>query len=649
MDRAKNSWMGNIYTVLALRLGAVYIMYTVTRLLFYLFNLKLFADVSMDGLVRMLMGGLRFDTSAIIYTNLPVILLHVLPFRFRYAGWYQRMTAVLFYVVNLLALTVNMADSVYYRFTLRRTTTSVFTEFRNEQNGVGLFFRFMWDYWYVTLSVVLLGVGLVWMYRRIRVGAEGDSPAKWYRYYPINLALSAVVVILCIGGMRGGFAHSVRPITLSNASAYVDKPEHREIVLNTPFTLLRTVGKSALQKKSYFTAEELDSYFDPHYQATKDSASHFGLLKGRNVVVILLESFGRELVGTFNRNLPGYTGGYTPFLDSLAADAYLFERAFANGRKSIDAMPSALTSIPAMETPFILSHYSGNRVNSPASLLRGEYATAFFHGAPNGSMGFDAFTHQAGYEHYFGKDEYNHDADFDGMWGIWDEPFLGYMADRLNELPQPFASAVFTLSSHHPFRVPQGYEGRFPKGTHPLHPCIGYTDNALRNFFAKAKQMSWFDNTLFIITADHGTAGDSDPFNTAWGAFAIPMMVYAPGSGLRGYNDSTVVSQSDILPTVMSLLGYDKPFVSYGHNMFAPAEKHFAVNYFNGAFQLTEGGYLLQFENEKPISLYHYPTDLLLRNNLLGTLPTIEQAMTNQLKAIIQHYNNGMLENRLAP
>lgn len=637
---------GNIYSVLLLRMLLVYVIYSVTRLLFYLFNLKLFADVTFSELLRMMAGGVKFDTSAIVYTNILVIALHILPFRFRYAYWYQQVCKYVFYVVNIIAIIVNMSDSVYYRFTMRRTTTSVFTEFQNEQNGIGLFFRFIWDYWYVTISVLIISALMIFLYRRIRLGQP--SGGKWYVYYPVNIVLSAIVAGLCVGGMRGGFAHSTRPITLSNAAEYINKPEHRGIVLNTPFSLIRTIGKTTLQKKDYFSVQELREVFTPEYRASVDSASCFGTLRGRNVVVILLESFSREYVGTFNRNLPGYHGGYTPFLDSLAQDAYLFERAFANGRKSIDAMPSALASVPGMETPFVLSHYSGNKLNSPASLLSPEgYRTAFFHGAPNGSMGFNAFVKQAGFQEYYGKDEYNNDADFDGMWGIWDEPFLSYMADVLNGFSQPFVSAVFTLSSHHPFMVPTRYEGKFPKGNLPVHQCVGYTDNALRHFFQKASAMPWFENTLFIITADHSSVNYEEAYNTTLGAFAVPMMIYAPGSGLKGYNDSTVVSQCDILPTVMSLLGYDKPFVTYGHNMFAPEEQHFAVN-FNNAFQITEGDYLLQFANEKVTALYNFKTDPMLRDNLAGRQPEVQERLERRMKAVIQQYNDGMLENKLA-
>ncbi len=637
---------GNIYTVLILRMLLVYGIYMITRMLFYLYNLSLFENISPGAWLRIMEGGVRFDTSAIIYTNLLVIALHILPFRFRYTNGYQQVIKYIFYLVNGIAIIANMADSVYYRFTLRRTTTAVFEEFQNEQNGISLFFRFIWDYWYVTLSVVGLVAGMIWVYRKIRV-AQPLIRNPWV-YYSVNVAASALIVILCLGGMRGGFAHSTRPITLSNATEYIERPDHRAIVLNTPFALIRTIGKTTLHKKEYFPEEQISAIFNPVYDPVSPTDHLYGSLKGRNVVVILLESFAREYTGVFNRHFQGYQS-YTPFLDSLAEGAYLFERAFANGRKSIDAMPSALASIPAMETCFILSHYSGNALNSPASLLAPlGYRTAFFHGAPNGSMGFNSFVKQAGYKEYYGKDEYDNNDDFDGIWGIWDEPFLSYMAGQLNEFEEPFSVAVFTLSSHHPYKVPEKYRGRFPMGYIPNHQVVGYTDYALRQFFRKASSMPWFRNTLFVITADHSAAHHEDAYKTALGDFAVPMVWYAPGSNLVGYNDSTVVSQCDILPTVMGLLGYDRKFVTYGRNMFDAGKEHFAVNFREGAFQITEGDYFLQYANEKVIAFYNYKDDPKLLNNLAGKGGEAEKKMLDKLRAVIQQYNAGMIDNKLA-
>ncbi|MGV8964317.1 MAG: LTA synthase family protein [Candidatus Saccharimonadaceae bacterium] len=640
------SFWGNIYVVLFFRLLLVFALYSITRLLFYAFNQSLFADMDAAYLLKLMYHGLRFDASAIAYTNSLVIVMHIVPFRFRYNKVYQKVLSIVFYVVNAIGIILNMSDTIYYRYTMKRTTTGVFQEFENENPTS--FLRFVWQYWYITLVVVVLILIMVWVYRSIKT-EHSSMRLKNYIYYPFGLILMALIGYQTVSFMRGGFTAGTRPITLSNAAEFITKPEHRSIVLNTPFSIIRTIGKNTLERKAYFDTAELNDIFSVNQQANVNDTLHFNKFAGRNVVVIIWESFHREWVGALNKDIEGYKG-YTPFIDSLSNNGYLFARGYANGRKSIDALPSVIAGIPSSETPFILSHYSNNKLNTLASLLKHKgYYSAFFHGAPNGSMGFSAFIQQAGFDKYFGMTEYNNKKDFDGNWGIWDEPFLQYMASEINHLPQPFVASVFTLSSHDPYKVPAQYEDVFPKGNIPLHQCIGYSDNALREFFKTASQQEWFKNTLFIITADHAVDGFLPEYKTAEGAFTVPMLFYAPGSDLVGYNDSTVVQQTDILPTVSSLLGVEEKFISFGNNMFDPDRPHFAYNFYNGAHQFIEGEWMLQYMNDKTIGLYNLVDDRLMKNNVVGKYPVLQADMERRLKAVIQQYNNRLIDNQLTP
>jgi phosphoglycerol transferase MdoB-like AlkP superfamily enzyme len=375
----------------------------------------------------------------------------------------------------------------------------------------------------------------------------------------------------------------------------------------------------------------------------KDSAS----FKYDNVVVIILESFSKEFVGSYNSWIDGGTyKGYAPFLDSLIGVSQSFQHSFANGRKSIDAMPSVICSIPSIEVPYVLSHFSGNKVNSAPNLLKEKgYYTAFFHGAPNGSMGFDAFANLCGFNDYFGKDEYNHDEDYDGIWGIWDEKFLQYFAQQMNTFQQPFYTTLFSVSSHHPYKLPAGYEDKF-KGSKDIYKTIQYTDYSLRKFFETASKMPWYKNTLFVFTADHASAEIGYPeYNTPWGYFAIPVFFYKPGVNGGGMKDE-IVQQIDILPTVLGYLNYDKPYVAFGRDI-NQQEKPFAFNYLDNTYQSFEGDYLLLFDGNKSIGLYDFKKDLLMKNNLLDQLPDTVSKMEIRLKAFIQQYNNRMVEDNL--
>ena len=470
---------------------------------------------------------------------------------------------------------------------------------------------------------------------------------------------------MAIFAMRGGFTRDTRPITVSNAGQYVHSPQQASIVLNTPFSIIRTIGKQAFSHPHYMSDSEADSLFSPIHTPSPNATP---LLSGRpNVVVLILESFSREYIGFYNTlpppptpTLPPPTStlqpptSYTPFLDSLLAHSLTWRHTFANGRKSIDAMPSTLSSLPYFVEPFILTPSSLNDLSGLADCLGAEgYHTAFFHGAPNSSMGFQAFARSTGFRHYFGLSEYCADKrfhgrdDFDGHWAIWDEEFMQFMALTLSEqLNEPFLAGFFSASSHHPFVVPQRYQGLFPQGTLPIHVTIGYSDNALRQFFITARQQPWFHNTLFVITADHTNQLERPESLTSLGLFSIPIAIYDPSGQLpTGILDATA-QQIDIMPTILHALGYSKPYFAFGKNLLANNE-NWAVNYANGTYQYLSDNYLLQFDGTHPTALYNFVSDPLLHNNLLLNNPQRAQRMEQRLKAIIQSYMTRMTENRL--
>jgi phosphoglycerol transferase MdoB-like AlkP superfamily enzyme len=371
-----------------------------------------------------------------------------------------------------------------------------------------------------------------------------------------------------------------------------------------------------------------------------------GEFKPLNVVVIIWESFSKEYSGFFNSHLDGGTyKGYTPFIDSLFTQGLTFKYSFSNGRKSIDAIPSVISSIPMFVEPFILTPYSVNDVGSLVYALKQKgYYSAFFHGAPNGSMGFQAYAKAAGFDDYFGMTEYGNSSDYDGWWAIWDEEFLQYYAAEMGKMKQPFVTSVFTASSHHPFRIPEKYRNRFPQGD---LKCIAYSDYSLKQFFKKMSQYDWYNNTLFVITADHANQPMHDEYFTDAGLFSVPILFYHPGSNLKGLVDSVAVQQIDVMPTVLSYLNYDRPYFAYGQDILTTsAANKFAINYNVGVYQLFRRDFMQQFNGFETVSVYRYKTDPLLRENLCGH--AAEQSETEILiKSVLQQYMQRMVENRL--
>ncbi len=634
----RGSW--NSLQLLAISFLFLLVLYALLRVGFYILNRPLFPQVDISSLLTMLIGGVKFDTVAILYVNILFIFFSILPIPFKYTSIYQQVCKWLFVVTNSIAIAFSLIDYAYYPFTLKRTTGTVFGQFSNEQNLGRLALDFMLGYWYLIIIFIGFVYLLVCFYDRMRL--ERPTKIKWsfYLFQSISFFL---VIFLFIGGVRGGWAHSTRPITLSNAGDYVKNPEEMSIVLNTPFSMLKTLKAIQLKEQHYFTAEEVNTLY-PVVHEPKGGAPFQKL----NVVFLILESFGKEHIGALNKDIDdGNYKGYTPFLDSLIGQSFTFSRSYANGRKSIDALPSVITGVPSVGEPFVLSIYSGNKTTSIAKLLGDEgYETAFFHGAPNGSMGFSAYTQLAGIKHYFGKNEYNNDADFDGIWGIWDEPFMQFMADKMDDMQQPFFAGFFSLSSHHPFKVPAHYEGVFPKGPVALQEPIGYTDNALRQFFNKASKSDWYKNTLFVLCADHTSLSALPEYQTLPNTFAIPIVFYYPGGDLKGSSDK-LVQQIDIMPTVLNYLNYPKPYFAFGFDALDNNKDNFVVNTTGETFNFFNGDYFMTYDGNKPSSLYNLKTDRMLKENLVESNKAVSDSLTKKLHAFIQQYNYGMIHNKL--
>jgi phosphoglycerol transferase MdoB-like AlkP superfamily enzyme len=634
----------NLYLMLFWRFVIVMFLFSVCRIIFYFINSGYFPNMTLAGMMKIMRGGIVFDTTAVLYTNSLYIVLLLLPFTFRYNSLYQTVLKFIFYITNSIALLMNCGDFIYFQFTLRRTTASVFSEFKHETNFGSLIPKFMVDYWYAVVIWIAMIAVLVLTYGKIKKTIETRGWKGHLVYFLNGTVLLLIIATFMVGGLRGGFRHSTRPITLSNAGQYISEPLEATIVLNTPFAVIRTLKKQALVKENYFTSdEELSKVYTPiHTPLTKSK------FKKQNVVIIILESFGREYFKSYNPELEnGKYEGYTPFLDSLISQSLMAKYSFCNGRKSIDAMPSVLASIPMMVEPFVLTSYSGNKFNSIASILGKEgYHTAYFHGAPNGSMGFQAFANVAGFQEYYGMSEYPNSNDFDGMWGVWDEEFFQFFANKLNHFKQPFCAAIFSVSSHHPFKVPERYEGKFKQGTLPIHQCIGYTDYSLKKFFETASKMPWYDSTLFVITNDHANQAYFPEFKTNVGVFAGPFIMYKPDGSLKGISND-LVEQIDIMPSILGYLNYDQPFVAFGRNIFDSTQEPFVITYTSSTYQLIMGDYLYLNNGIVETGLYKFKTDKLLSENLQGKLPEVESKMETKLKAIIQQYNNRMIDNKL--
>ena len=628
------------HAVTIYRLALAFLFYFVARILFFLFNKDLFELNGITDFLSMCLWGLSFDSAAILYINLLFILLSFLPLLINTTKRFQTILIWVYFSTNLIAYATNFVDFIYYKYTFTRSTLASLESISQEPNKAGLIFSFITDYWHVFLLFFICAYVWVKLYKK--VNTTKVSYVGKLKYFGSSVVAFIIVGILTIGGIRGDFKHSTRPINLVDASRHVSSPEHANIVLNTPFAIIRTFNASDFKKRKGVSQEIINTTFQPIKQYDNE------VTEKPNIVLIIVESFGREYTGSFNkeRNIENYIS-YTPFIDSLANHSLIFPNAYANGRKSIHAMSSILAGIPSFKTAYTSSPYANKKIASIVSALNEmDYDTSFFHGAPNGSMGFLGFGNVLGYDHYYGMTEYNNDADYDGIWGIWDEPFLDFTANILSKKKQPFMGTIFTVSSHTPYIIPKKYEGKFPKGDIDMHQCIGYTDFALKKFFDKVSKEPWYQNSVFVITGDHSNQIHYSEYSKIVNRFGLPLLIFDPLGKYSGV-DNSLAQQIDIYPTLMTIAGYKKPFRSWGNSLVGDTIRSPFVITHTGTNLLFLKDSLIYMGNEdKALGLYHME-DKGLTHNLMSEKERETEQMKAMANGFMQDYMNRIIEGRL--
>jgi len=608
--------------------------FSLSRVIFYLFNNDYFDTLTINNLVKILFYGIRFDISALYYFNLPFIILSLIPGNFKNNKGFQRTLKLLFIAINALLLSVNFIDTKFFDFEHKRLTVDIFNSVWLGEDFITLLPVFIKDYWYL---IIIWCVFVYFLYRVYpHINYKKNFPVKLtFRQFIYQSLLFLLMMGVCLIGGRGGL--QLKPLRVIHAAKYTSA-KNIPLLLNTPFTIMKSIGKESFKLNRYYNSQTLDSIYNPiqQYQFVQKKPKP-------NIVLIILESFSKEYIGFFNN-----FNGYTPFLDSLCKESLVFTKGFANGKRSIEAMPSIIAGLPALtDNPYITSQFSSNKINAIPSLLNQlGYQTAFFHGGKNGTMGFDQFANIAGFDQYYGLNEYPHKSDYDGNWGIYDEEYMQYFKNMLDNFNEPFFASLFTLTSHHPYQIPAKYKNKFPDGNLNIHESIGYTDFALKKFFETAKHTPWYQHTLFIITADHTAQAEHGYYKNKVGNYAIPIIIYHPNDTLFNGKKDFITQQSDLFPTIMDYCGYYKPFVAFGKSMLSDTSDRFTVNYLNGIYQIMMDEYLLQFDGKQSIAFYNIKQDSLLQDNLISSSEKY-LFYENKLKAFIQSYQKRLKHNQL--
>ena len=615
--------------MLLMRLGISLFCLFLTRIVFFIANREAFTDVSFSDFFF----GSWFDLITVSLLMLPYWALYLLPFvnNFRNSKVYRMFFRVSFHLLNSALLLFNLIDVEYFKYTSKRSTADLFSFVGTSNDMSQLVVAFVKDFWFLIVLFVVFISLVDFLYKKTERKIEEVDFVYWkaiLRFFVWSL------IFLILG--RGGFG--LRPTGIIEASKFT-KVENTALVLNTPFTIVKTFGKKSLSLKEFMPIEEEERLFNPIRETQPQNI----LPNQTNVFVLILESFGSEYAGLNSKN------SFTPFFDSILGQSLFFKNGFSNGKKSIEAVPSILASIPTlMDSPYISSSYGNNKINSLATLLKKEgYSSAFFHGATNGSMRFDGFAKQVGFDSYYGRKEYNNDEHFDNTWGILDEYFNPWSARKMSELKEPFLASLFTLSSHHPYYIPENSIKHTFEGPEPLCASLSYADYSLRLFFEEAKKQPWFNNTIFVLVADHTPSTSSSFYNKRTQMYKIPIGLYYPNKTALIKNSVDQVFQHvDIMPTILDLLNVQTKYYSFGSSYFDNSSEKQALVYIEGVHYAFGKNKMLSFSREKARNLYNHQSGRNYEQDSLLFYKKEVEMIENKTKAIIQRYSRDLIQNQ---
>ena len=628
-------WLATLY-----QLAVALVLLWLTRLAFVLYNPETLAGAGAWEYLRLSLHGLRFDLSALAYFNAIFILMRVLPFpALVYNSKYLSATAWIYGICDSPLLAVNLADVPYFRFTGARlrwaNLTNVATDGGTADFGA-LIGRYALEYWWVVIVLAALVCFMMWCYRRVEIARPGSPAPLWLRIV-IFLAFAAGTFL----AMRGRAGSGV-PLAIPDAATAVDKAPQINVVLNSPFTILRSLNRSKANTEteySFFSEAELASIRSSVHSGTPGDS-----LKRRNVMIIIIESGGAEWIAPL-----------MPFLDSIRSQSLSFERTLACSRNSCGGATAVLAGFPAFDPfYFMLSPYNKDVIDSPANLLhRKGWTGAFFYGCNHGSFNIEQTAFAAGLKHTYSRQDYPDDSDYDGTWGIFDQPMARFVVTELSALPTPFFASWFTISAHGPWTLPAGYDtSRFRYPDRSPERGLEYTDVALRDFFTLAAKQPWYANTTFVITADHGNRDfRGTRFDTPYLRSRIPFIIYTPdGSVAPAVIADRAVSQHDIGATVLGLLGWPDPYVSVGANALDTRVPHYAIHRQDGRY-LVVGSRLAIFTSPDITAVeevYDINADPEMARPLDVRAQPEAAHMLRWAQAFMQDYTSRMIHDRLS-
>ena len=541
-------------------------------------------------------------------------------------------TLPVFVLINSFAILLNLADIFYFRFHFQRANADLlyvldhpFTQLFHQNIFIIVAF-------FAAIAVVLI---LIWsLHKKLFTSFSNGRHCN----------LVTVVFLLCIGSAIL-FKTSFSKLLVPTYPLIDIKSNQLPVVQNSFHTFSYSVFRKSesITEVNYLPTTVCDSIFPIKklLQAnTKDTVK-------KNIVLFIMESVPYDFFDSASKFRVDM-----PFFDSILQHSTFFNNAFCYAHESNKGIVAILAGIPTLSDVPV---YHSQFVNMPVTqigtaLKKNNYNSFFCIGDDYDNFGFAKCINWLGIDKYYSKEDIpNYKNLRTHSMGLQDEFVLDFMHRKINETAPPFFAINYNISTHYPYDLPASFTIKFPGNyTEPMK-SMRYYDQSLQQFFNAAQEEAWFANTTFIFCSDHwmfpeGVKGEYNAFS----GYKIPIIIYDPSANEKKINNQ-LVSQFDILGTILATAGYKDSIISYGGNLL---DSNSATNFVfskpnSSLYQVANSTYVLGFNiiNNKVEYLYNYKKDKLLKENLLpdkNSSATLNQ-LTTQVKVFIQkavaHYN----------
>ena len=630
------------YARIALMTGVFILLFMLARFSILLVYQDQFADLSLADTLFAFLYGVRFDASTtMVFIGFPLLFL-MLPFHWAHSRWWQGFWLVYIYAVMVLFILTLLGDGIYFSFVQRHAGPEIHAMFGDTAILLDVLATEHAVLVVVTLIAVLFGSRL-WM------KAFHYPISKPVRYWPrLTVIILLLPIIVIIG--RGGLQY--KPVEIVDAFSYGSAQEGY-LTLNGAFAVQHALMQSAPTRKTFMPKTDAlqitrhlikdkhESFVSETYPLIrKRTLTGNSPAKSPNIVIVMMESWDAIHIDSIRNTIGLPTIGATPVFDTLSKQGLLFPNFYATGRRSMDGMAAILAGMPTLPgVPYIGAGLEQSRLSYLGHIAKDNgYNTYFLRSANRGSFHLDAVSANAGFDLYKGAEDMpklHSNVPEENTWGAWDHETFSEAHKEFSQSKKPFLAVLFSSTTHNPFRIPGKKWEKFPHEAekNKFLNTLYYSDWALGELINNAKQAGYYDNTIFLITADHISKFGNDN-KSPKSRYHIPMLIVGPNIP-TGINPNTG-SQLDVIPTIVQLANWNNAYASAGRSLLGKTEEN--------AIGLGVDGNIMSVFNNKTTLSHNL-------NKRLFTTPGTSNAAADKLEAnmlaLYQTTLSLLLENKI--